>query len=86
MHPTSSGSAGCSLFNIIIMLKQNTFAQSEQKSQARAEQQKLLEAYRAVSDLMGETPPSAWEAWIRLGRQAERRLSNLKKNWLWNRI
>ena len=64
----------------------HSFAQSEQKSQARAEQQQLLDTYKAISDLVPQTPHSVWEAWIRLGRQAERRLSNLKKNWLWNRI
>lgn len=64
----------------------HSFAQSEQKSQARAEQQQLLDTYKVINDLVPQTPHSAWKAWIRLGRQAERRLSNLKKNWLWNRI
>lgn len=49
-------------------------------------QRALIEAYKAISDLVPEPPKGTWGVWIRLGKQAGRRLFNLKQNWLWNRI
>ena len=31
----------------------------------------LIAAYSAIQDLLPETPPCAWSAWVKLGRQAE---------------
>lgn len=32
-------------------------------------QRALIEAYKAISDLLPETPKGTWQAWIRLGRR-----------------
>ena len=45
----------------------------------------LIAAYSAIQDLLPETPPCAWSAWVKLGRQAELRLSYLKSLWSWKR-
>ena len=51
-------------------------------------QRALTAAYEeAIRDLeLPEPPHGTWGAWIRLGRQAERRLSYLKENARWNRL
>ena len=72
-----------------------TEAQPAKKEQTRARQRRLpnmnsegqkvlVEAFEAISDLLPPTPSSAWNAWLELGRRAERNLSNLKKLWSWN--
>lgn len=32
-------------------------------------QRALIDAYKAISDLLPETPAAAWNAWVRLGRR-----------------
>ena len=57
----------------------------EKNNKSTAGQRALTEAYEAIRDLVPEPPKGAWQAWIRLGKQAERRLSDLKALWRWNR-
>ena len=33
-------------------------------------QRRLAEAYELVADLLPETPPEVWEAWVEAGRAA----------------
>lgn len=75
IHPTYSRSAGCSSSNILIMLKTN-IKDVVQRGKALTGQNKstegqraLIEAYKAISDLLSETPAAAWNAWVMLGRR-----------------
>lgn len=67
-------------FKDCVQQSQNSSGQQTSTEGQRA----LIEAYKAISDLLPETPAAAWNAWVRLGKRAEKKLSYLKKNWLWN--
>ena len=55
-------------------------------NQSSAEQKALIAAYEAVRDLLPETPRCAWNAWLKAGERAEKRLSYLESLRLWNRL
>ena len=44
-------------------------------------QRELLAAYEYIQDLVQEPSPADWRAWVRMGRQAAERLSELKGLW-----
>lgn len=44
-------------------------------------QRELLAAYEYIQDLVQEPSPADWEAWVRMGRRAAARLSELKGLW-----
>ena len=48
-------------------------------------QRALIAAYEAIQDLLPEPPKGTWQAWIRLGKRAEKNLSYLKSLWSWKR-
>jgi hypothetical protein len=48
-------------------------------------QRALIADYEAIQDQLPPTPSSAWSAWVKLGEQAERRMSYLKSLWSWKR-
>ena len=50
-----------------------------------AGQRALIAAYEAIQDLLPEPPKGTWQAWIRLGKRAEKNLSYLKCLWSWKR-
>lgn len=55
------------------------------QTKSKKAQRALTQAYEAYRDLLPETPPAVWRAWIRAGARAEKRLSDLEKMWRWNR-
>lgn len=38
-------------------------------------QRALIELYESIADLLPPTPPSAWAAWIKLGRQEKQKFN-----------
>lgn len=48
-------------------------------------QRALIAAYEAIQDQLPEAPSRGWNAWLELGRRAERRMSYLKSLWSWKR-
>lgn len=46
-------------------------------------QRALIAAYEAIQDQL--PPASSWNPWVKLGEQAERRMSYLKSLWSWKR-
>ena len=50
-------------------------------NQSNKGQRELIAAYESIADLMLEPSPTDWRAWVRLGRQAAERLSELQGLW-----